>query len=252
MAIKFDFIGLINFFDRGKEGKLLLIPDGTAPPGPGNIPPHNAGIFVLARQVFTHAEWEDESGEELQDIGVLNFKIKQPCTISISGVSKGKVASADHDRLVPVLTKIDHDFQIVPEKAATIAQIPIRQGTLKPFLFGKDSVVSQLTMNARRGGFVTIEAAFDDGSKKKIVVNNGAEIVIANISDLGTAAGVAERPEDSHFRIYAQLDVDRRSAGLIEPKANASLQQIASAHPYLSLLRDQAGEFPSPGCSITG
>src|SRR4051794_12598872 len=57
MAVKFNLVGLINFFDLGRDGKLLLIPDGTNPPGPGHIPQHFAGIFVLARQVLTHAEW---------------------------------------------------------------------------------------------------------------------------------------------------------------------------------------------------
>jgi len=259
MAIKFDLIGLINFFDDGK-GKLLLLPDGTNPPGPGDIPKHFAGIFVLARQVLTHAQWPDADDDaDLKTMGVLHLPITQSCTISISGMNKGVVSSAEHDRLVPALKKIDRDFNIVPEKAETIAKIPIHQGTLKAFRFGKNSVVSQLTMSMplpdpknMDAGLMTIQATATDGSTKKVIIGDGAEIVIANISKLGTAAGAVERPEDSHFRIYAKLDVERRADGLFEPDADPSLQQLPSAHPYLSLLRERAGEFPSPGCSVTG
>jgi hypothetical protein len=260
MAVKFNLVGLINFFDLGRDGKLLLIPDGTNPPGPGHIPQHFAGIFVLARQVLTHAEWPSADDDpDLQQAGVLHLPISEPCTISISGMSNGVVESTEHDRLVPVLKRIDPNFDIVPAQAETIAQIPIHQGKFEAFVFGRDSVVSQLTIAmpaydpvAQQGSVMTIQATAADGSTKAFILSDGAEIVIANISKLGTAAGAVEHPEDSHFRIYSKLDVARRADGLIEPRPNASLEQIASAHPYLSLLRDRAGEFPSPGCSVTG
>lgn len=264
MSFVVTFVGLINFYDRGRQGKLLLLPNGTVGPLPGtDIPLHFAGIFALRDQVrdFSWAGLEEDTPLP----GVQHFPILNPSTIQISGIEpgSGRVDPSRQDGFIPVLQTIVHnfnaqngiagDFTIDPEHADTIAKIPVGQGILEAFIFGRDSIVSRLTVP----GSDLVQITADDGQEvKTLTLRKGSEIVISNLSKPAVVAPIAEAtaqdPMRSHFRIYAKLDVNRRPDGLIEPAPPPSLEQLASAHPYLALLRANEGSFPTPGCSVTG
>src|SRR5207302_2877484 len=119
-------------------------------PLPGvEIPLHFAGIFALRRQVQdVDAGWLNDDDDELIDAGVSHFPIVKPSVIHIEGAELGAgLDSSRQDPLLPTLQAVvqanaGHGFDIDPTKADTIAQIPIRVGTLEPFIFGSDSIVS--------------------------------------------------------------------------------------------------------------
>ena len=79
-----DFIGLINFFDEGAQGKLLLLPDGTQLGQNDPIPPHFADIFVLDGQVENSTKWAPDEDDATAKVKVSKFSIPKPCTIALS------------------------------------------------------------------------------------------------------------------------------------------------------------------------
>jgi len=86
----------------------------------------------------------------------------------------------------------------------------VRQGTLTACNFG-GAVVSQLTSGY--DGTIRIEAKLG-GQTKFIELNNDAEIVLSNTSDLFKPKSKNPVPEDDHFRLYGKLDVKRDYAAL--------------------------------------
>jgi len=251
MAYRINFVGLVNFFDQGDKGLRLLLPDGTKPENP-KIPPHFAEIFVLQSQKSHSKNWEppvDDFQKDLNKIGVQRFVIDPSSTITISGLeppANGKAAvKSDGFKNVPLLKVLEPNIDIDPPEAKTVAQIPVAAGTLDSFVFGAGSVVAQLTLERKDELVITAQPG-----DKILTLKKGAEIVIANTSRPGSPK--PEKPEDSHFRLYGLLDKHGNSADLNEPHASDQLEQIPSAHPYLSFLRDASGEFPMPGCSVTG
>ena len=83
----------------------------------------------------------------------------------------------------------------------------------------------------------------DASAPKRLVVKDGAENIIANTSKIGTAPS---NPDISHFTLYGQLAVDRDGSRLKEPTPREDLDEIPSAHPYISLLRDRPDQIPLP------
>jgi hypothetical protein len=255
MAFAIDLIGLVSVYDSGKGRRLLLLPDGRRPESTElNVPPHVASIVVLQSQLLSHPRWAFEVDARLDGIGVRSFLIDPPATISISGVEgdgKSQLDASAWDGVVPVLSDIDRRIKIVPADAATIAQIPVARGKLEAFFFADDSVAGRLT--ADHNDVVTITATAADGNAKTLTLLNGAEIVIANLSRSGSVRPRPTEKQDTHFRLYGQLDRNRRSAGLAnEPRKDDRLQHLPSGHPYLAFIRANGGAFPSPGCSVTG
>lgn len=260
MAYTIELVGLVNFYDLGRAGKLLLLPDGRQLAGPDgaqpalNIPPHIASIVVLESQLLANVNWQFENDPRLDDIHVRSFLIDPPSVITISGLTGNGRSSLDSrrwDGVVPMLRDIDGKIEIVPENAATIAQIPVGHGTLEAFFFADDSVVGRLTVD--HDDVITITATAPNGHLKTLTLLDGSGIVIANLSRRGSVLPRPTERGDSHFKLYGQLDRNRRSTGLgKEPKRDARLQHLPSAHPYLAFIRANEGAFPSPGCSVTG
>jgi len=251
MSYTVDFVGLVNFFDQGDAGKLLLLPDGREPDN-DKIPPHFAHVIVLEQQLVDADEWTPDNDPKAKELKVLKFQIDTPATIWFTGQGARRgLSTARQDGLLPLLKKIDPKINILPEQAATIAQIPIDYGTLEAFRIGAHSFCSRLTVDTA-AATVVVEMDPDDGSKLRTLrLNEGAEVLITNMSALAESAPIEDV---SHFTLYGQLDVDRDGSRLVPPRLRAAdaLSQLPSAHPYVELIRSSGGAIPAPGCSVTG
>jgi hypothetical protein len=256
------FIGLINFFDTN-SGKLALIPDGRSPDG--NIAPHFASFAIEDEHLEKDQTkwWASQQLTSVQHKQVTQFSIAEPSRITISGVSGsgcrpfqrgGGVNSANHDPYIPKLRVIDPAIRIIPEKACTIAQMPINSGVLEAFFFGKapdgkkHAIVSRLAVDGYDGP-ITITATTDKcGMTRKIVLKPESDIVLVNIS----SPFDPHDGEENHFRIYGQLDVNRKNDKLAEPDGEPDITQLPFTNRYLDLIIPKGGIFPLPNCSYTG
>jgi hypothetical protein len=266
MPYKAVFVGLIDFFNMQEE-PLLLMPDGRNP-GP-DIDPHFAGVFVHEDQVNDGSGWwEPVPDEKLNSMGIVQFRVLEPSWIAISGQDgTGSLdVSAFNDR-VPQLTDFSSGtIAIDPGKAETIAQIPIRRGTLRARLLGGTAIIGDLAV-ADHEGPVTITATplagstFGDGSAQKVLVLNELpasdlakgrdRFFIANFSNKNPDT---TKPEASHFLIYGKL----HSGDPIDPLTSPTDGQVQalgapvfiSSHPFATHL----GGFKNVGggqCTIT-
>ncbi|HEY0158451.1 MAG TPA: hypothetical protein VGF28_14305 [Thermoanaerobaculia bacterium] len=250
MSYRINFVGLVNFFDRGTDGKLLLLPDGREPTL--NIAPHRASIVVLRSQVRRDlSDWAAEPDDQLAPFLVDRYAISEKATISISGLEPGEAAgtldTTGWDGKVPLLRQIDETLEIVPENA--VVQIPVARGRLEAYSLGNGSTVGQLTV-AHEGAVMVTATSRESDVVRTLVLRDGAEIVISNISN-PLAPARDPKSEISHFRLYGQLDRHGRSERLETPE-KSKLDQIPSAHPYLAFLRTTEGTFPAPECPVTG
>lgn len=259
MAIKINFIGLVNFFDQGKDGKLVLLPDGRT--SKMNIRPHRAKIAVLATQVVNDGEWPPEENKDLARMMVKRYAIDEPTTLSVEGLNPGEAPgtldTSEWDGRVPLLRRIDSTLHIVPEKAAAIVRMPVARGRLAAYSFGDGSTAGQLTVDVEPSHdeqgtpSITITATLESGAVKKLVLKDGVEIVLTNLSNALELEPNPTADPESHFKIYGQLDVDRRSDNLTPP-GKSELGEIPSGHIYLEILRSRKGNFPAPDCPVTG
>src|ERR1043166_296590 len=224
MSYKVYFFGLVNFFDLKSQGRLVLLPDGRHPElGASDylkrIPRHKASFVVKTKSVIDASDWWPKiDDEELDEYKLSQFPIPEPSTITIGGIHlpprksgclsfKGSDAldTKHHARFLPRLKEINPKFNIVPPKAATIVQMPVRRGKLKAYLldlapdqkaieryrarYGQQptpidtvAAVSELTVK-RHSGNITITAFTDDGVQvKTLVIADEAEIFLSNIS----------------------------------------------------------------------
>jgi hypothetical protein len=257
MGYTIDFIGMVNFFDLKPQGRLVLLPNGMNDLPP-NVPQHFAGFFVHSDDVLS-SDWSAFNEDPvLTEKKITEFRILSRSTVAISGQeesgeSRGRerdeLDTSKHAHLIPRLREIDPEIRIVPEKADTIAQMPLRHGVLQAFTFGS-SAVSQLSVPGHTGP-VTVTVHLEDGSRvDTFTVKEGSEIVLANLSD----AFVKHDGEETHFQLYAKLDERRKRDRLTkEPPLSPDLPRLNSDHPYLRLLLAlHPADFPASGCSNTG
>lgn len=274
------FLGLVNFFELDSEpqGRLVLVPDGRALPpkiDPDRlIDPHRASFFIQEEDIIDRSKWwANREDEEVEALGVRELGIEAPSQIAISGMepkpkssrSTGRTSGSrraaqkdepfddsEFEEKLVRLRDINPNILIEPGIAETIAQIPIRRGKLASRLIG-GAIVAQLEVTSHTGP-ITITATPDDGSGKKILkLREGAEIVLANISE--NIKPSTNGPTASHFRIYAQLDTKREADLLPAPKdeeiEGLELLPIEATHRYVGHLIDNA-TTPDGQCSITG
>lgn len=280
MGYRIYFFGLVNFFDLKPEGRLVLLPDGRDASSTG-IPRHDA-FFVVEKKRVVKCEdwWPGSGGERLDYFGLIAFPIMCPSKILISGLyempgasgcwpfaGSDKLDTKKHAYLLPRLKEIDPDFNIVPSKAATIAQIPVRRGKLEAFSLNlglqpeETAVISRLTLK-QYSGPITITALTDDGVQvKTLTIKEGSELALSNISG-APLFDKCEEPArfdlpnatsgENHFRIYAQLDENRKDDKLDEPKLHDDLCELKDEHPYIRYLIANFTDLPGAGCSNTG
>jgi len=210
MPYKVQFVGLVCFF-RDSGSRLALLPDGRNPEA--GIDPHYGSIVIHEDWIESSSGWD---GVPRTDSDVFPL---EPCEVIFEGADvPGTLDTSEHDGLLPQLRQVEPTFEIDPDRAVTIAKVPIRQGKLAAFLIPDgDAVISQLTVP--HDGSVTITIKPDDGSPERTIrTRPGAEIVIANM-----ARGVyqEEAPHAAHFKIYEKLSATPVSLnepeGLIVP-----------------------------------
>jgi hypothetical protein len=256
MSYIIHFVGLVHFLDRGRDGKLAMLPDGRSHP---DISPHNTSFFIQNDDIVEcDGWWKPEPNPDMDEEGVTEFRVRRPSKITISGMEstgKGcwpfgsKLDTSGLQRL-PELAN-EKGLRIVPGWAATMVQMPIRQGKLASFLFlGEEhgAGVSTLTVSDHSGP-VTILARLDSsGGFRVLKLRDGAEIALANTSDLFTE----ERDGDeNHFRLYGLLDVDRREDTLEPPPDPPHLPPLQFDHAYLRYIEEHTGTVGGSGCSNT-
>ncbi|HEX6099970.1 MAG TPA: hypothetical protein VF432_26905 [Thermoanaerobaculia bacterium] len=272
------FLGLVNFFELDEpQGRLVLVPDGRNPPAdidPGDkIDSHRASFFIQEEDILDRSKWwPNREDQEVEALGVRELGIEEPSQIAISGMEPKPVSrtrrtsgsrratkkeeafdDSEFEEKLVRLRDINGDILIEPEVARTIAQIPIRRGKLASRFIG-GAIVAQLKV-ASHTGPITITATLDDGSgTKTLVLHEGAEIVLANISE--NIRPSSDDPEASHFRIYAQLDTHHRADLLPGPSdeeiEGLELDPIDTAHRFVQRLIDDVSVTPDGQCSITG
>jgi len=150
-----------------------------------NVPQHFASIFADKSAVRTSDWWDTPQKDVFLDHGVVEFSIpKAKAAVTISGVSTelrgAALDTSRHEPQIPKLRSINQNFVLDTKKPETIAEMWVRQGTLTACNFG-GAVVSQLTSGY--DGTIRIEAKLG-GQTKFIELNNDAEIVLSNTSDL--------------------------------------------------------------------
>lgn len=254
------FVGLVNFFELMPQGRLLLVPDGRVPPSDIDprrlIHPHHAAFFPHCEDILDSDWWPSREKPEVAALHVRELRVETPSIVTISGLYEETGGEAFDDtafeaRLIR-LRDINSNILIEPGIAKTIAEIPVRHGTLSSRLIA-GSLCAQLVVTGHSGP-ITITAFPKDWSPKKtITLRPGAEIVFGNISQVFEAP--SPDPEASHFRLYAQLDSDRKPGSLTSPTREQieglGLTRVESVHRFVRYLSG-FGTVPEGQCSITG
>ena len=251
MSFKVDFIGMVYFVHQDDQSRIALLPDGATPEN--NVEPHFASFFVATKDK-TKADWkgwEIPQKKRFADAGVIEYRIQNPATITITGVSeraqnRAPLNTAAHEGGLPQVKSVNPDFVVDEQDPDAIARLSIRQGTMTAFKLS-EAVVSQLA--SQHAGPITIKATTPNGERRTIELRDGAEIVFSNTSDLFPDVP-HNGPSGNHFQLYAKLDVARDRTKLTHTPAVANLPDIPSDHPYIELIFG-LGEVPHSECSNT-
>ena len=252
MSFKVDFIGMVYFVHQNDDSRIALLPNGAAPEN--DVEPHFASFF-LDKDFVTKADWWQVPQKKIfADAGVIEYRIAKPATITISGVSEPApnrvpLNTAAHEGGLPQVKTVNPEFEVDLKQPESIARLNIRQGTMTALKL-TDAAISQLT--TEHAGPITIKATTKDGKTRQIELKDGAEIIFSNTSDL-----FPDKPADgpgvtheSHFQLYAKLDIARDPTKLKIPPSVGALPPLLTDHPYFTLLFEK-GEVPRPECSNT-
>src|SRR5215211_1628033 len=133
MSYKVQFAGLQFFYrDCGEGGgRHVLVPDGRFPAD--DIPPHLFSIVVPKANVISFGGWRAEHVETDEDL--VEFKIDAFARIALEGASTGKGTCDDTglDDDLPSLQAGDPDLKFDFNRANTISEIEVRNGTLRAY-----------------------------------------------------------------------------------------------------------------------
>lgn len=267
MPYKVAFVGVIDFFRMETEEPLLLLPDGR---NPGRrIDEHFAAVWVHQDQVEDAGGWWPlvEQDAQLAEQGVVELRIMEPCYISITGQEAGRIDTRGFAARVPILKEREPNIQIDPRKAETIAQIPLRNGTLTALKLHGTSMIGDLNVPDHEGP-IRITATpsskkgrFQDGTAEKVLVLKDLPVededgldrfFVANFSneDVNTTD-----PEADHFQIYRKLDSGGKVGRLKTPSDDEILaieaDSFFSTHPF-GLHLQGFGAVGGGQCSVTG
>src|SRR5687767_12296857 len=162
------------------------------------IEPHHASFMVRKNHVVDASGWKGnkeskiklEAGEEV----VIELPIDEPSEIFISGmveargIDKRTFDDSDFERKC---IKLKDAIDIDPDRARTIARMPIRQGTLESRKL-QSTLAAVLSVSAYKGEVIITTSPA--GNRAKLV--DGAEIVLVNWS--GNLKGTKGGEEKNH------------------------------------------------------
>jgi len=238
MSYSTVFVGLACFVKQADGSRLVMLPDGRHPGG--HIEPHFAHIAIKNDDIVDKSGWR--GGAPDSTLPVTRFPIKTDSVVSISGLNGAGAPDLTFPDQGATFPKLP-GFHIVPEKAETIARFPIAHGRLEARRFAQTAIVGLVTVEDHAGN-VTITATPKKGKPRKLVVKDGTQIAVLNVSNSGTEPLVEE---DRHFHIYSKLDVNRTPLNSLETSPTAP--PLNSNHP---LLKSLDGTFPGADCSVSG
>jgi hypothetical protein len=221
MPYQVQFVGLVCFYKDGRSRQALL-PDGREP-GHG-IEPHAGSVEVDPKCVIEAAGWgvskDTEHGRYLLP----------PCSIVIEGAEadsshSGDLDTSQHEGRLPMLSAIDRNFEIDPDRAETIARVRIQRGVLAAYRIpGGTASISQLQIP--HDGEIHIRVLpRDDSPERRLLLKPGTEVVIAN---MGRSGYLTNSPHNSHFRIYEKLST--QPVTLHEPEILPDVPPSLSQH----------------------
>jgi hypothetical protein len=238
MPYKVQFVGLVCFYRQG-GARLALLPDGRNP-GFG-IDPHKASILVDPTAVEESDGWANDANTSR------GIYFLPECSISIEPLdTAGTLDTSAHDAFLPQLRQIDPSFEIDPDTAATIARLPVRQGTLSVHTVPEgDALMSQLLVP--HDGTITVTVTPKDGPPRSLCLAAGTEILLGNMADGGIYTEAAQ--SDGHFRIYEKLSASANPVALQEPSTVPAAEPSDSDHWFFQLAQPIN---LSVSCSNTG
>lgn len=194
MPYKVQFVGLVCFY-RENGSRQALLPDGRDPAL--GLDRHFASILVDPASVQESTGWTSDSDTER------GIYMLPKCSISIEGAdTPGILDISEHDKVLPQLKAINHDFEIDPEGADIVARLSIRQGKLvaRRVPMGK-ALMSELEVP--HDGSITVTVRPSEGSPRTLRLAPGTEILLGNMAKDGVYG--TSQPTDGHFRIYEKL-----------------------------------------------
>lgn len=268
MPYKVAFVGVIDFFRMETEEPLLLLPDGR---NPGRrIDEHFAGVWVHEDQVEEGGGWWPlvEQDPQLAAQGVVEFRIMESCRINITGQDAGTIDTTAFAGSVPILKDTEPSIQIDPQKAETIAQIPLRRGTLTALKLRGTAMIGDLNVADHEGPIqitatpLSKKGRFQDGTPEKVLVLKDLpaeddargldRFFVANFSNEEVNT---DDPEADHFQIYRKLDSGGKVGRLATPSDDDILaieaEPFESNHPFGQHLLG-FGAVGGGQCSVTG
>jgi hypothetical protein len=219
MPYTVQFVGLVCFF-RETEGRQALLPDGRQPEG--GIEPHVASIEVAGDAVLEATGWNGDA-----DLERGRFELP-PCSISLEGADDGgALDTSEHDGLLPQLAQLAPNIEIDPERAQTIARVPLRRGRLKAYRIpGGEAGISQL--DVPHDGEIHVTVTPRDGSEPRLLrFKPGTEVLIANMARRGYLGGVSH---NNHFRLYEKLSVSPVTLQEPGPESIPNIPRSQSQH----------------------
>jgi hypothetical protein len=231
-------LGLMYFYHVEGGGRLVLVPDGTNP-GVGVVS-HYARFFIEKADLQFDDWWpahkstqmctlEDDDGHT-QDFPIVEFRIPERARV-VFDADAGPLEAQSVEALLPKLRGNDPRLIIDPDRADTIAQIPIRSGTLTTFKFA-DSAAVQWSVE-HEGPIVITATLSDTGEALQIVLNPsnrrfGTEIVFTNSYDL--LAGDARDHNGQHGQERATAGVRDRVLATVPGRPAAAAAGASSAN----------------------
>lgn len=238
MPYKVQFVGLA-FFQENPPGTLrAMLPDGRKF---DPVPPHLFSISVAPDAVIAKNGWAEKEVES--DKWQTQFW-PPPSKITIEGSENaGTLDTSNQVPRLPRLQAINPNATIEPEKAKTVGDFTIRQGSFQVSLLpGKPIEAARVsTMDVLHDGEITITltekadplnpaAPGPQPAVRTIQLKAGTEIVVVNTSR-GVPPAFDEDAVD-HSAIYAQLC--STPVVMIDPQIK-QLPLLKSAHPFFAV-----------------
>jgi hypothetical protein len=171
--------------------------------------------------------------------------------ITITGITGKGVDATAHNGRLPRLRDLKPPVFVNLATAQTNARLTISNGTLEATRLvtetGNGAIVSRLRVEEDLGP-ITIEVKDEDTNDVRTIrVEDGTEIVIANIS---TEKDLPNNPkETAHFQLYRRLAPERNKALIVnEPVVPAGVTDLMTDHPFFADPFDQPEERCSNTC----